>query len=108
MKHLMLSLTAAVLVASPAAALQAPASPAATPTASAAGKLTIDSQVKDLIANPKTDAVLRAIIPDVRANEQFATMGADMPLREIAQYEPLLTDAKLKAVADELAKAQAN
>jgi hypothetical protein len=108
MKRLILSLAAAMLVVSPAAALQAPAGPAVTPPASAAGKLTIDSQVKDLIANPKTDAVLRAVIPDVRANEQFATMGADMPLRDIAQYEPLLTEAKLKAVAEGLAKAQAN
>jgi hypothetical protein len=97
---------AALLVAGSAAAQ--PPAPSARPPAAAARKLTVDSLVKDLIANPKTDAVLKAQIPETRANEQFSTMGAELPLREIAQYDPALTPAKLKQIDDELAKVQAS
>ncbi len=95
------------LTALTASAAFAQTPPAAPAQAGAAKPLTIESKVGELIANPKTDAVLKALIPDARNNEMFATAGAELSLREIAQYEPSITEAKLKAVADELAKVQA-
>jgi predicted aminopeptidase len=104
MKHLIAGLIATVaLIASPALARQAPPAPS---QAGAAKPLTIDSKVGELIANPKTDAVLKAQIPEARNNEMFATAGADLSLREITQYETSITPEKLAAVAKDLAAVQ--
>ncbi|MDB5672912.1 MAG: hypothetical protein JWO25_3871 [Alphaproteobacteria bacterium] len=68
--------------------------------------LTVDSTVGALLDNPKTLAVLKADIPEVVANPNLQ-MGREMPLRGIAQFEPTLTEEKLKKIDADLAAAQA-
>jgi hypothetical protein len=55
-----------------------------------------------LIDDPAAAEVLKKHIPTVWANEMFQTMGRDVPLKAIQQYEP-------EALSDEtLAKIQAD
>ena len=91
---LAVSLVAMSLVAAPASAEEAakPYSVAETP----AGKL---------IDDPAAAEVLKKHIPTVWANEMFQTMGRDLPLKAIQQYEPdALSDANLAKIQADLDK----
>jgi len=44
--------------------------------------------VGKLLDDPAAAAVLQKIIPNVYANEMFKTMGRDLTLKAIQQYEP--------------------
>jgi hypothetical protein len=58
-----------------------------------------------LIDDPAAAAILQKLIPTVWANEMFKTMGRDLTLRAIQQYEPeALSDENLAKIQAELEK----
>ncbi len=97
-----LSLAGAALAPVQVLAQDKPA-PAAS---SAKAPLSSQSLVGDLIADPDAKAVLTADIPQVVANPQLS-MGYGMKLRDIAQFEPTLTEATLAKIDADLAAMQA-
>ncbi len=64
-----------------------------------------ETLVGQLLDDPAANAVLKKMIPTVYANEMFQTMGRDITLRAIQQYEPeALSDANLAKLQAELDK----
>ena len=76
------------------------------PATAAAPKLSTQSLVGDLVADPDAKAVLTADIPQVVANPQLS-LGYGMKLRDIAQFEPTLTKETLDKIDKDLAVMQA-
>ena len=61
--------------------------------------------VGKMLDDPAANAVLKKMIPTVYANEMFQTMGRDLTLKAIQQYEPdALSDANLAKLQAELDK----
>lgn len=69
------------------------------------GKLTTNSSYGELLDNPKTKAVLVQLIPAVVNNPQ-SQMGRGMALKDLSQFEPVLTSQKLAQIDASLAQAQ--
>lgn len=66
--------------------------------------LTIDSPLKDLLADPKTKAVLEKHFPGVSTNPRLQ-MAMGMTLKQIAPFsQGMINDAKIKAVDEDLKK----
>ncbi len=64
-----------------------------------------DTLVGVLLDDPAANEVLKKMIPTVYANEMFQTMGRDITLKAIQQYEPeALSDENLKKLQAELDK----
>lgn len=64
-----------------------------------------ETLVGQLLDDPAANAVLKKMIPTVYANEMFQTMGRDITLKAIQQYEPeALSDANLAKLQAELDK----
>lgn len=94
-----LLLTAALLAMPIAATAQT--APAAAP---AAAKLTIDSSIETIAANPKGKAILDATFPGMLAHESYA-MFKGMSLKQVQPYaNGRITDEQVAKVAAELAK----
>ena len=94
-----LLLTAALLAMPIAATAQT--APAAAP---AAAKLTIDSSIETIAANPKGKAILDATFPGMMAHEAYA-MFKSMSLKQVQPYaRGAITDEQVAKVAAELAK----
>ncbi len=98
---------AAALIAAPAMAQDhsghAPA-PAAAPVPAATEKLTVDSTIEAIAANPKGKAVLEAQFPGMMAHESYA-MFKGMSLKQVQPYaNGRITDADVAKVAAELGK----
>lgn len=94
-----LLLTAALLTMPIAASAQT--APAAAP---AAAKLTIDSSIESIAANPKGKAILDATFPGMLAHESYA-MFKGMSLKQVQPYaNGRITDEQVAKVAAELAK----
>jgi hypothetical protein len=68
-------------------------------------KLTINSTYGALLDNPITKAVLLKLAAEVVNNPQ-SQMGRALAFKDLAQYEPTLTPAKLQEIDAALAKAQ--
>ena len=67
----------------------APATPAALPAAASAAHYSVSTTtVGKMLDDPAANAVLKKMIPTVYANEMFQTMGRDLTLTAIQQYEP--------------------
>ena len=95
LKHRFAAALAASLIVMPALAAPAIAQEAAKHYSVA------ETPAGKLIDDPAAAEVLKKYIPTVWANEMFQTMGRDVPLKAIQQYEP-------EALSDEtLAKIQA-
>lgn len=92
--------TAAALLATPlAASAQTPA-----PAAPAAAKLTIDSSIETIAADPKGKAILDAQFPGMLAHETYP-MFKGMSLKQVQPYaQGKITDEQVAKVAAELAK----
>lgn len=61
--------------------------------------------VGKLLDDPAANEILKKMIPTVYANEMFKTMGRDLTLKAIQQYEPeALSDANLAKLQAELNK----
>lgn len=92
--------TAAALLATPLAASAQTAAPAPAATA----KLTIDSSIEAIAANPKGKAILDAQFPGMLAHESYP-MFKSMSLKQVQPYaQGKITDADVQKVAAELAK----
>jgi para-nitrobenzyl esterase len=63
-----------------------------------------DTLVGKLIDDPAAAAILQKLIPTVWANEMFQSLGRDLTLKAIQQYEAVLTDAKLAEIQAEFDK----
>ena len=84
------------LLASPTLADGAPAAAAHYSVATTkAGKL---------IDDPAAAAILKQLIPTIWGNEMFQSQGRDLTLKDIQQYEPVLTDEMLAKIQAEFDK----
>ncbi len=66
--------------------------------------ITIDSSIKDLLANPKAKAILDKHIPGISTNPQIA-MVETMSLPDVQPMSSMVTPAMLKAIEEDLKKA---
>jgi enoyl-CoA hydratase/carnithine racemase len=97
MRRTVHSLVASLLVAA--------AVPTMVLAADAAKYSVSETQVGTLLDDPAANEVLKKMIPTVYANEMFHTMGRELTLKAIQQYEPeALSDANLAKVQAELDK----
>lgn len=104
MRTKLLSLTLAAvaglsmpLLAVPASAEDAAAQPAHYSVA--------NTTVGTLLDDPAAAAILKKLIPTTYANEMFQTMGRDLTLKAIQQYEPVdLSDENLAKIQAEFDK----
>ncbi|MFO7325498.1 MAG: hypothetical protein DIU62_007260 [Pseudomonadota bacterium] len=88
-----------------ASLIVATAVPALTLAADAAKYSVSETQVATLLDDPAANEVLKKMIPTVYANEMFHTMGRELTLKAIQQYEPeALSDENLAKVQAELDK----
>ena len=96
-------IVAALLLAAVQAAPAAPA-PAAAPLAPVAGaRLTIETPIETIVADPKGKAVLDADLPTLATNPSYE-MFKGMSLHQLQAYAPdKLTDALLGKVGTDLA-----
>lgn len=94
-----------LLIAAAALQAQAPAPAPAAPVAAPA-KLGLDTPIEQLVANPKTKAVLDAELPTLAAHPSFELFKA-MSLRQLAPMsQGALTDEMLGKIEPKLAAAQ--
>ena len=85
----------------PAVAGEAPAKPAASAEHYSVSATTVGKMLDD----PAANALLKKMIPSVYANEMFQTMGRDLTLKDIQQYEgEALSDENLAKIQAELNK----
>jgi 3-oxoacyl-ACP reductase-like protein len=91
--------------AAPATAA-APAAPAAptTPAAQAAHYSVSTTLVGKMLDDPAANALLKKMIPTIYANEMFQSLGRDLTLQAIQQYEAELTEENLAKIQAELNK----
>jgi hypothetical protein len=83
----------------------APARAAAPAPAAAATYSVQTTLVGAMLDDPAANALLKKMIPTVYANEMFQTMGRDITLKAIQQYEPeALSDENLAKLQAELSK----
>lgn len=61
--------------------------------------------VGKMLDDPAANAILKKLVPTVYANPMFTTMGRELTLKAIQQYEPeALNDANLAKLQAELNK----
>ncbi len=94
----------AMLIATPVAVVAQTAPTSAPAPAPAAARLTIDSSIETIAANPKGKAILDANFPGMVAHESYA-MFKGMSLKQVQPYaNGRITDEQVAKVAAELAK----
>lgn len=93
-----------VALASVAAASPMLAAPAFAQAAQPAHYSVTDTLVGKLIDDPAAAAILQKLIPTVWANEMFQSLGRELTLKAIQQYETVLTDQKLAEIQAEFDK----
>ena len=94
----------ALALASAMTALPMLAAPALAQAAQPAHYSVTDTLVGKLIDDPAAAAILQKLIPTVWANEMFQSMGRELTLKAIQQYEPVLSDEKLAEIQAEFDK----
>ena len=94
----------ALALASAMTALPMLAAPALAQAAQPAHYSVTDTLVGKLIDDPAAAAILEKLIPTVWANEMFQSMGRELTLKAIQQYETVLSDAKLAEIQAEFDK----
>jgi len=97
-------MTAIALASMAGPALLALTSPAAAQASEPAKYSVSETPAGTLIDDPAAAAILQKLIPTVWANEMFKSMGRELTLTAIRQYEPVLTDEKLAEIQAELDK----
>jgi hypothetical protein len=100
------SIQVLVLAALATGAVPALMAPAIGAEATAAARYSVESTlVGKMLDDPEANALLKRMIPTVYANEMFQSMGRDLTLKAIQQYEPeALSDANLAKLQAELDK----
>lgn len=86
------------------AGLPMPSAPAFAQTARPAHYSVTETLVGKLIDDPAAAAILQKLIPTVWANEMFQSLGRELTLKAIQQYETVLTDEKLAEIQAEFEK----
>lgn len=86
------------------AALPVTVAPAFAQEAPAAHYSVSETKVGKLIDDPAAAAILQKLIPTVWANDMFQSMGRDLTLKDIQQYETVLSDEKLAEIQAEFDK----
>ena len=94
----------ALALASAMTALPMLAAPALAQAAQPAHYSVTDTLVGKLIDDPAAAAILEKLVPTVWANEMFQSMGRELTLKAIQQYETVLSDAKLAEIQAEFDK----
>ena len=94
----------ALALASAMTALPMLAAPALAQAAQPAHYSVTETLVGKLIDDPAAAAILEKLIPTVWANEMFQSMGRELTLKAIQQYEPVLSDEKLAEIQAEFDK----
>ena len=94
----------AMALASAATALPMLAAPALAQAAQPAHYSVTETLVGKLIDDPAAAAILEKLIPTVWANEMFQSMGRELTLKAIQQYETVLSDAKRAEIQAEFDK----
>ena len=94
----------ALALASAMTALPMLAAPALAQAAQPAHESVTDTLVGKLIDDPAAAAILEKLVPTVWANEMFQSMGRELTLKAIQQYETVLSDAKLAEIQAEFDK----
>ena len=94
----------ALALTSAMTALPMLAAPALAQAAQPAHYSVTDTLVGTLIDDPAAAAILEKLIPTVWANEMFQSMGRELTLKAIQQYETVLSDAKLAEIQAEFDK----
>ena len=94
----------ALALASAMTALPMLAAPALAQAAQPAHYSVTETLVGMLIDDPAAAAILEKLIPTVWANEMFQSMGRELTLKAIQQYEPVLSDEKLAEIQAEFDK----
>ena len=87
-----------------ASGLPMPSAPAFAQAAQPAHYSVTETLVGKLIDDPAAAAVLQKLIPTVWANEMFQSLGRELTLKAIQQYETVLTDEKLAEIQAEFDK----
>lgn len=97
---------ASAALAIAAAGLTVAAAPAfAADTATQAHYSVESTPVGKLLDDPAAAEILKKLIPNTFANEMFQTMGRELTLKAIQQYEPAdLSDANLAKIQAEFDK----
>jgi hypothetical protein len=80
------------------------AAPAVAQAAKPAHYSVSETLVGKLIDDPAAAAILQKLIPTVWANEMFKSLGRELTLQAIQQYEAVLTDEKLAEIQAEFDK----
>ena len=99
MHRTLIAITLAALAVGPTLVM-----PALAQEAKVAHYSVAETKVGKLIDDPAAAAILQKLIPTVWANEMFQSMGRDLTLKAIQQYEMILTDAKLAEIQAEFDK----
>lgn len=99
MRKTLISIALASLAVGPTGA-----APAFAQAAVSAHYSVSETKVGKLIDDPAAAAILQKLIPTVLANEMFHSMGRDLTLKAIQQYESVLTDEKLAEIQAEFDK----
>lgn len=60
-----------------------------------------ETLIGKLIDDPAAAAILQKLIPTVWANEMFQSLGRELTLKAIQQYETVLTNEKLAEIQAE-------
>ena len=94
----------ALALASAMTALPMLAAPALAQAAQPAHYSVTETLVGKLIDDPAAAAILEKLVPTVWANEMFQSMGRELTLKAIQQYEPVLSDEKLAEIQAEFDK----
>ena len=94
----------ALALASAMTALPMLAAPALAQAAQPAHYSVTETLVGKLIDDPAAAAILEKLVPTVWANEMFQSMGRELTLKAIQQYETVLSDAKLAEIQAEFDK----
>ena len=93
---------AALTAATPAVLTRAIGAEAAAAAAHYSVETTLVGKMRD---DPAVNALLKKMIPSVYNNEMFQSMGRDLTLKAIQQYEPeALSDENLAKLQAELDK----
>lgn len=101
MRKTVMTIALATVAATGLPVLTAPASAQAAKPAHYSINETL---VGKLIDDPDAAAVLQKVIPTVWANEMFHSLGRELTLKAIQQFEMALTDEKLAEIQAEFDK----
>jgi para-nitrobenzyl esterase len=105
MRTILRSLALAALAVGASPAMMAPAYAAEAAAKQPARYSVSTTLVGTLLDDPAANALLKKMIPTVYGNEMFQTMGRELTLQSIQQYEPeALSDENLKKLQAELDK----